>query len=75
MKGWNKIRKALRKIMDTGDANACQVYKGWDYNGTIQAYGWYYKPFNRQPVYLGGSVGQALATIEDIAESREEATA
>lgn len=57
--------------MDAGDAQACQIYKGNDFDGVRQAYGWWYKPFNRTPVYLGTSVEEALATIEDIASTQE----
>jgi hypothetical protein len=71
MKAKNRIRKALETIMDAGEANACQVYKGWDFGGIVQAYGWWYRPFNRPSVYLGKSVANALAVIKDIAESRE----
>jgi len=68
----SKIENALLQIMDAGDANACQVYRGTDYGQGIQATGWWYRPFNSTPVYLGKSAAQALATIEDIRASREE---
>ena len=71
MKVRDRIRKALESIMTEGEAEAAQVYKGNDYSGVIQAYGWWYRMFNRQPTYLGTSLSEALATIADIAESRE----
>ena len=72
MRAQDKISNALHTIMDEGDANACQVYKGTDYDGAMQSTGWWYRPFNQQPVYLGTSVTEALDTIEQIADSRQE---
>ena len=66
-----RIKEALNQIMDEGEANACRVYKCWDYDRAVQAYGWYYKLFNGQSMYLGKNVNEALETIEDIASSRE----
>ena len=73
MKAQDKIREALKTFfMDDGDANACQIYKGTDYDGAIQAYGWWYRPFNAQPVHLGKSISEALETIEAIADEKFE---
>ena len=72
MNAKGKIQKTLRSIMSDGEANACYVYKGFDYDGVRQASGWFYRPFNGQPVYLGQSLSEALDTIEAIADSREE---
>jgi excisionase family DNA binding protein len=69
----SRIQDALKTIMDEGDANACDVYRGYDYDGSIEAMGWWYRPFNRQAVYLGKSLGEALSTIEDIESCREDA--
>jgi len=71
MNAHDRIKKALETIMTEGEANATQVYKGTDYNGVMQAYGWWYKMFNQQPTWLGQHEAAALATIADIAESRE----
>ena len=72
MNAKGKIQEALKSIMSDGEANACNVYKGYDYDGVRQASGWFYRPFNGTPVYLGKSVNEALDTIEAIADSREE---
>ena len=71
MSAKSRIKDALETIMTAGEAQACKIYKGNDYDGQIQAYGWWYKPFNRSPGYLGTSVPEALDTIEDIESSRE----
>ena len=67
----SKIRKALKGIMSEGEANACDVRKGYHYNGSAEQNGWYYKPFNRQPVSLGSNEVEALETIDQIKEERE----
>jgi len=66
----DKIRKGLETFMPAGEASACQVYKGWDYDGVRQSYGWWYRPFNRQAVYLGANVDGALDTIDAIRDSK-----
>ena len=71
MNAKGKIQKTLRSIMSDGEANACHVYKGFDYDGVRQASGWFYRPFNGTPVYLGKNESEALDTIEAIASSRE----
>ena len=71
MNAHDRIKRALESIMTEREAGACPVYKGTDYNGVIQAYGWWYKMFNQQPTWLGPDLATALATIADIAESRE----
>jgi hypothetical protein len=73
MTGKDRIKNALKTIMDAGDANACDVFKGHGYGGSMSAYGWWYVPFNSTPVYLGQSIPEALDTIEDIAAGRETA--
>ena len=72
MNARQKIQKALELFMEPADARACNVYKGVDYGGGLQDYGWWYRPFGQNAVWLGRSVKAALATIEDIAESRHE---
>ena len=71
MNAKGKIQKALKSIMSEDEANACQVYKGFDYDGVRQANGWFYRPFGENPMYLGKSESEALDTIEAIADSRE----
>jgi len=69
--GKEEIRKALSKIMDDGDANACAIRKGWDYDGTNTEYGWFYTQFGENATYLGRTVPDALEMIDIIAEGRE----
>ena len=64
MNARNRIQQALRDIMEVEQANACQVYKGWDYDGVRVEYGWWYCPFNATPVYLGRNVDEALNHLE-----------
>jgi hypothetical protein len=66
----NNIRKALKSIMSESEANACDIRKGYHYNGSTEESGWYYRPFNREPVTLGKNESEALETIEQIKESR-----
>ena len=66
-----KIQEALKQFMTEGDANACNVFKGYDVASGKD--GWHYTPFGGIAVYLGKSEGEALETIEDIANSRESA--
>lgn len=66
----SKIREALKSIMSEGEANACDIRKGYHYNGQTEVSGWYYRPFNRQPVTLGRSESEALEAIDQIKESR-----
>ena len=72
MDAQSKIRQAMKEIYDSGTINAAQVYKGTDYGGAIQATGWWMKLFGQNPTYLGKSVAEALETIEQIHDSREE---
>jgi len=66
----NKIRTALKSIMSEGEANACRISKGFEYDGSQQRNGWHFTRFNSTPTYLGKSVTEALETIEQIAEER-----
>lgn len=67
----SKIRQALNGIMSEGEANACNIQKGYHYDGSQESNGWHYTPFGRQPVSLGSNEAEALETIEQIAEERE----
>jgi hypothetical protein len=68
----SEIRTKLEKIMTAGEATACNIYKGHGYTGSIEADGWFYVPFGRQPVYLGKNKAEAMETIEQIREARAE---
>ena len=71
MNAAQQIVEALKTIMPEGEANAAQVFKGYDM-GTGQT-GWHYTPFGGTAVFLGSNAAEALATIEDIATERAEA--
>ena len=72
MNAKQKVQKALETIKTRSQITAGQVYKGYDYDGTFAGDGWWFKPFNSQPTYLGKSVVEAEKTIDQIAESRKE---
>jgi hypothetical protein len=65
------VRAAISKAVETIYGDHCpNVYKGTDFDGVIQATGWWYKPFNSRPIYLGKSKTEALEMLEQIAEER-----
>jgi len=72
MNAKQRIQEALKSIMSEGEANACRVFKGYAYSGATENTGWHYQPFNGQPVHLGTSLDEALETIGQIAEARDE---
>ena len=63
------IRQALKQIMTEGEANACDIWKGYDV-GTNED-GWHYVPFGRTATYLGKSKAEAMEFIEQVADYRE----
>jgi hypothetical protein len=66
----SKIRNALKTFMTTGEANACNIFKGYDVS--TGRTGWHFTRFGSTPTYLGKSETEALATIEDIHQSKIE---
>jgi hypothetical protein len=68
----SRIRKALTGIMSDGEANACRIYKGWAYDGSVQRYGWHFERFGSTPTWLGDSVTEAIENIDQIKTEREE---
>ena len=66
------IRSALEQMFGAAYANACQIYKDYDYDGTLRIYGWWYRPNSAQPVFLGRNETEALAALEDIQLLPEE---
>jgi len=68
----DQIIEKLQEVYEPGDVNAGQVYKGFDYDGSIEASGWWFSFFNGQKIFLGRSLEAAKETIEDIASSRDE---
>lgn len=65
------IRKALKSIMSDGEANACQIWKG--YGSNTGRYGWHVQKFGETAMYYGTSAAEAVEMIENIRDSRETA--
>jgi len=53
-----------QRITEVYEDDSPNVYKGNDYDGVIQAFGWWYKPFNSTPIFLGKSLSEALEMLE-----------
>jgi len=62
-----------RKVADVYGVGSPNVYRGTDYDGVRQAFGWWYRPFGSNPIFLGASEAEALEMLEQVAESRREA--
>ena len=60
--------KLQERVAQVYQVNSPVVYKGNDYDGQIQAYGWWYKPFNSTPIFLGASLAEALEMLDQVAE-------
>ena len=48
------------------------VYRGLDYDGHIQAHGWWYKQFDQRAFFLGKSKSDAMVTLIQIQEERAD---
>lgn len=68
MKAQQQIKEALKKIMSEGEANACQVFKGYDVGTGLT--GWHFIRFGSTATYLGDNLPDALETIDRIEEER-----
>lgn len=68
MNGVAKIRKALGKIMNEGEANACRIYKGYGARGE----GWYVERFGEYGQNFGKTIAEALENIQQHADYQEE---
>lgn len=66
----NKIQEALKSIMSDGEANACNVFKGYDID--THQNGWHYTPFGRNSIFIGKNKNEALEEIEMIADEQQE---
>jgi hypothetical protein len=66
------IRKALSGVYGDGEATAMNIFKGAAYDGQNVHTGWHATHFGGNTIYLGKSESEALETIEQIKESREE---
>ena len=60
------------KIQEVYGDEMPNVYNGTDYDGSIQATGWWYRPFGRTPFYLGKSKQAALETLGQVATERAD---
>lgn len=58
-----KLQERVTQVYHNSSPN---VYKGNDYDGQIQAYGWWYKPFNATPTFLGASLAEALEMLDQV---------
>lgn len=65
MRAEEQIRKALRRELGIGAANACQVFKGYAYGINGHNVGWHYTPFNGTPIFLGSNLRQALEVFKE----------
>lgn len=68
MSAKEKIRRALKAIMDDGEANACQVFRG--YSMTTACTGWHFARFGQSATFIGDNVAEALEWIESEADNR-----
>ena len=70
MSAKEQIRKMLKEIMPDGDANACQIWKG--YSASTLENGWHYQQFGRSEAhYMGKSLDEARQYVEDDKELKE----
>ena len=71
MSAISKIRQGLKSIMTEGEANACRISNGYEYDGSQQRRGWHFTRFNSTPTFLGRNASEALETIEQIKDERD----
>ena len=62
----------VAKVEEVYGDNGPNVYHGTDYDGSIQATGWWYRPFGRTPFFLGVSKVLALVTLGQVQEERAD---
>ena len=62
MNAQERIRKALKSLMSDGEANACQVFKG--YNMGTGKTGWHFARFGQSATFIGNNLVEALEWIE-----------
>ena len=68
----NAKDEIVRKVEEVYGVSNPLVYNGTNYDGSIQATGWWYHPFGRTPFFLGVSKVLALVTLGQVAEERAE---
>ena len=69
MTGKERITKALEQVWAKGRVTASNIYRGFNYDGAIEATGWWVVPFNEQAIFLGTSIAEALDTIDNFGEN------
>lgn len=62
----------VAKVEEVYGDNGPNVYKGTDYDGSIQATGWWYRSFGHTPFFLGKSKRAALETLDQVAQERAD---
>lgn len=72
MNGKMQIKQALQAIKSSAEINGGQVYRGFGNDGTVEATGWWFRPFNGQPWFLGTTIAEALQEIEAQATQQSE---
>lgn len=70
MNATQQIHEALKGIMPDNEANACNIWKGYDV-GTGET-GWHYQRFGQTATFIGANLDEALATIGDIAQEQAD---
>jgi hypothetical protein len=65
-----RIREALKQIMSEGEANACEVFKG--YEASTNWSGWHYIRFGGTATFIGANLAEALKWIENLADERKQ---
>lgn len=48
------------------------VYNGTNYDGNVQATGWWYREFGHTPFFLGTSKAAALETLDQVQQERAD---
>lgn len=58
----SKIKQELKKHMSDGEANACQIFRGYD-NGTGLT-GWHFKRFGQNATFVGSNAAEIKEFFE-----------
>ena len=70
MNAEQKIRKAMRGIMEEGEVNAAQVFKSWAYDRDVN-FGWHFTKFGSTPTYMGDTLIEALKWLKEASAIRK----
>lgn len=70
MSAKQKVREMLKEIMPAGEANACQIWRG--YSPSTLETGWHYQKFGRgEAHYIGKSLAEAQEYVRECLASLE----